>query len=309
MGVIQTLMSISQNWLPGRGEEPKLEGRVLIIEDNKRNRKLLSERFTQAGLDVHEALTGAEGITEAVRLIPPVILLSTSLPDMSGIEVAEKLRTINRIKHVWLMLIGDRDNRKERLTGLDAGANDFITSPIDADLVALRVRNALNRQNLENHTDPVTGMPAGRGVQEELLQRVRDRTGDWALLRFRIQNLDPLRKVVGQSTGSTLLRSTAQMLAEALSHDAIEDDFLGYGGRDDFIVITHKDRVASLRSEVEKNFDQALRTVYTDGDMTRQTLTSEGQEYQLPVLKIQMVTPQQGPFYDIRSLTEALSNS
>ena len=128
-----------------------MEGRVLIIEDNSRNRNLLKRRFTVEGFEVGEATTGAEGINEAIRLIPPVIVLSTSLPDMSGIEVAERLRTINRTKHVWLMMVGDKDNRSERLSGLDTGANDFITSPIDADLVALRVRNAINRQNQDKN--------------------------------------------------------------------------------------------------------------------------------------------------------------
>ncbi|TFG68137.1 MAG: response regulator transcription factor, partial [Anaerolineales bacterium] len=135
------------------GEEYTLEGRVLIIEDNIRNRNLLRRRFAEDGLDVAEAETGAEGISEAMRLIPQVILLSTNLPDMPSLDVAERLHAINRVKHAWLMMIGDKDNRRERLTGLDAGANDFINSPIDADLVALRVRNALNRQNKENHTD------------------------------------------------------------------------------------------------------------------------------------------------------------
>ena len=192
-----------------------------------------------------------------MRLIPPVILLSTNLPDMPSIDVAQRLRTINRVKHVWLMMIGDKDNRSERLTGLDAGANDFIISPIDADLVSLRVRNALTRQNQENHTDPITGMPAGRGVQEELLQLVRDREGDWALMRFRVQNLDPLREVSGMLTGNDMLRSTARILAEALSQNAVEDDFLGYGGLDDFIIITHQDRVQSLKNEVKNAFTAA----------------------------------------------------
>ncbi len=285
-----------------------MQGRVLIIEDNKRNRNLLRRRFAEDGLEVAEAVTGAEGITEAVRLIPPVILLSTSLPDMPGLDVAQRLRAINRVKHVWLMLIGDKKNRSERLTGLDAGANDFITSPIDADLVALRVRNALNRQNAENHTDPITGMPAGRGVQEALLQLVRDREGDWALMRFRVQHLDPLREVYGMLASSDMLRGTASILAEALSHDAVEDAFLGYGGRDDFIVITHQERVQSLQIEVESNFKAATGSYYTAADRERDCVTFEGQDYPLATLRTQSVTPQEGPFYDIRSLTEALSN-
>jgi PleD family two-component response regulator len=285
-----------------------LEGRVLIIEDNVRNLNLLKRRFTKDGLEVAEAMTGAEGITAAIRLIPPVILLSTSLPDMPGLEVAEKLRTINRIKHVWLMMIGDKDNRQERLSGLDTGANDFITSPIDADLVALRVRNALKRQNQENQTDPITGMPAGRGVQSALRQLLRDREGTWALMRFCVQNLDPLRGLYNRQTGNDVLRDTARILAEALNQDAAEDDFLGYGGRDDFIVITDQERAQRLKAEVENAFNSAARAYYKESDQERGCIIYEGQDYPLTTLRIQSVTPQEGPFYDIRSLTEALSN-
>ena len=285
-----------------------MEGRVLIIEDNKRNLNLLRRRFVQDELEVAEAATGVEGINEAIRLIPPVILLSTSLPDMPGMEVAARLRAINRIKHVWLMMIGDKDNRSERLTGLATGANDFITSPIDADLVALRVRNALNRQNQENNTDPITGMPAGRGVQTALRELVRDREGDWALMRFRVQHLDPLREVYGRVTGNDMLRSTATILAEALNQEAVEDDFLGYGGRDDFILITHQDRVQSLKTEVEKGFDAAVDATYTSNDRECGYITFESQAHPLAAIRIQSVTPQEGPFYDIRSLTEALSD-
>jgi PleD family two-component response regulator len=285
-----------------------LEGRVLIIEDNKRNRNLLRRRFAKDGLDVAEAVTGAEGISEAMRLIPQVILLSTNLPDMPGLDVAKRLHTINRVKHVWLMMIGDKDDRRERLTGLDAGANDFITSPIDADLVALRVRNALSRQNKENHTDPITGMPAGRGVQEALLQLVRDREGDWALMRFYVQHLDPLREIYGMLSGNDVLRGTARILAEALSRDTVEDDFLGYGGRDDFIVIIHQDRVQSLKDEVVTGFKAAIGAYYTANDRERDYVSIENQDYPLASLRTQSVTPREGPFYDIRSLTEGLSN-
>jgi DNA-binding response OmpR family regulator len=285
-----------------------LEGRVLIIEDNRRNRNLLKRRFSAEGFEVGEATTGTEGISQAIRLIPPVIVVSTSLPDMSGIEVAERLRIINRTKHVWLMMIGDKDNRSERLCSLDTGANDFITSPIDADLVALRVRNAIIRQNQDNQTDPITGMPAGRGVQAALRQLVRDREGDWALIRFRIMHLDPLREVYNRATGNNLLRETARVLAEALNQDAVEDDFLGYGGQDDFIVITHQDRAQSLITEVQNGFDTAVNVTYTPGDREHGYITFENQDHPLVALRIQSVTSQQGPFYDIRMLTEALSD-
>jgi GGDEF domain-containing protein len=206
------------------------------------------------------------------------------------------------------MMIGDKDNRNERLTGLDTGANDFITSPIDAELVALRVRNALNRQNQENNTDPITGMPAGRGVQDALRQLVRDREGFWALLRFRILHLDQLQDAYSRQSSNDMLRATARLLAESLNKDAVEDDFLGYGGRNDFIIITQPDRVHKLKDDVERGFKEIVRTYYTADDLKRGYIKYKDEVSPMATLSVECVSPSDGPFYDIRSLSEALAN-
>lgn len=290
-----------------------MEGRVLIIEDHRGNRTLISERLEQEGLAVAVARTGEAGIREAMRFIPQAILLSTSLPDLAGLEVARRLRQINRTKHVFLMLVGDEDNRRERLEGLEAGANDFVTNPIDPDLVMLRIRNAIHRANLENNTDPTTGMPAGRQVQDELVRLLRDARSeeqpgrDWALVRFRIRNLEPFREVYGFMAGDNLLQGTAQVLAESLAHDEVEDDFLGYGGHDDFIVITRQSRAAALVAEVTAQFDRDIGTYYGFLEREQGYIAYEGKRYPLAALRVRMVTPADGPFYDIRSLSEALA--
>jgi GGDEF domain-containing protein len=205
------------------------------------------------------------------------------------------------------MMIGDEDNRDERLQGLEAGANDFITSPLDPDLVMLRVRNAINRANLDNHTDPVTGMPAGRRLQDELMRLVRDPEGSWVLLRFHIQNLEPFREVHGFMAGDDLLRATARILAGALGGDDIADDFLGYGGHDDFIVVTQKSRAEALIEEVQTKFKQEIASFYGFMEREQGYIEFEGEQYPLASLRTRQVTPNEGPFYDIRSLSEALA--
>jgi PleD family two-component response regulator len=280
---------------------------VLVIEDQQGNRELILEALTREGLEVEQAVTGETGIQKAARFIPQAILLSTSLPDMSGVEVAERLREINRTKHVFLMMIGDEDNRTERLRGLEAGANDFTTSPVDPDLVMLRVRNAINRANLDNNTDPVTGMPAGRRLQDELMRLVRDPEGPWVLIRFRIQNLEPFREVHGFMAGDDLLRATARILAGALGSDDIADDFLGYGGHDDFIVITDQSRGDDLIEEVKTQFAREIETFYGFMEREQGYIEFEGEQYPLASLRVRKVTPEEGPFYDIRSLSEALT--
>jgi PleD family two-component response regulator len=284
-----------------------VEGRVLLIESHSNTRELLHQQFELEGLEVSEATTGADGLQAAMRFIPQVILLNVFLPDMPGVDVARRLREINRTKHVFLMMLGGEENREQRLIGLDAGANDFIDSPVDPELVALRVRNAINRRNQDNTTDPTTGLPAGRGVQDELLALLREPEGGWALARFRILKVGPFREVHGFVAGDTLVRGTARILAEALARDDIEQDFLGYGGHDDFIVITHRDRVDSLQAEVQVQFEQHIHAYYDAAECEQGYVEFEGKRHPLATLRVRSVTQDDGPFYDIRSLSEAIA--
>ncbi|HOU15271.1 MAG TPA: response regulator [Anaerolineae bacterium] len=284
-----------------------MEGRVLLIEDHDGNRTLLTHQFVKEGFEVAEAVTAAEGIKAAIRLMPQVIVLSLSLPDMPGVDVARRLREINRTKHVFLMLIGDKNDREQRLAGLDLGANDFIDSPFDPELVALRVRNAIHRKNLDNLTDPATGLPAGRMVHDELLNLIQAPTGDWALMRFRILKLEPLREVYGLNAGEKLVSAVARLIAEALARDEMHNDFLGYGGHDDFIVITHQDRAPALEAEVRAAFEREIGAHYHAADRERGYLVWDGQQVGLAALRVRSVTPADGPFYDIRSLSEAIA--
>ncbi|MEJ5308171.1 MAG: response regulator [Anaerolineae bacterium] len=284
-----------------------MEGRVLLIEDHDGNRELLSKQFIKEGLEVAEATNGADGVKIAARFMPQVILINTTLPDMSSLEVIRRLREINRTKHTFLMLFGDEENREERLASLESGANDFIDSPLDPELVALRVRNAINRKNLDNITDPTTGLPAGRQVHEELLNLLRTPEGDWALMHFRIQKLDPFREVYGFMAGEKLLHDTGRLIAEALTHDEIENDFIGYGGHDDFIVITRQERAAALEAEVRAAFAQTLIEHYGETAYAQGYIEVDRRQHALAGLRVRCVTPANGPFYDIRSLSEAIA--
>jgi DNA-binding response OmpR family regulator len=284
-----------------------VEGRVLLIEDHNGNRELLAEQFIEEGLEVAEATSGAEGLKTAARFIPQVILISTSLPDMSGLEVVRRLREINRTKHTFLMLYGDENNRQERLASLEGGANDFIDTPLDPELVALRVRNAIKRKNQESITDPTTGLPAGRQVHDELLTLLRAPAGDWALMRFRVLRLDLYREAYGFMAGEKLLYDTGRLLAEAMTHDQIENDFIGYAGHDDFIVITQPERAAALEAKTQTAFAQALVRHYGKEAYAQRYIEVDGRQHPLAALRVRCVTPADGPFYDIRSLSEAIA--
>ncbi|MGC9400344.1 MAG: response regulator [Anaerolineae bacterium] len=284
-----------------------MESHVLLIEDSPLNHKVLQERFSTQNMQFDIAKTGKEGLALAARYLPQAIIISTSLPDMKGKDVVQRLRTMTRTRHIYLMLVADEEAYEERLNALELGADEFLSAPFDPDEVLLRVRNALRRANTSNLMDPITGLPALRLIQEQLRRLVKEPEGDWALLRIHIEALDPFREVYGFQAAADLLRNVARLLSIALSQDDVEDDFLGYSGNDDFIIVTHRARRDSLISEIRKAFADQIRAHY--GFMERQQGFIRIDESKAPLasLKIRTITAADGPFYDIRSLSEALA--
>jgi len=284
-----------------------MESRVLLIEDSSHNREVLQERFDEANMQLDVVKTGEEGLTFAARFLPQAIIISSSLPDMDGGDVVRRLRGMTRTHHIFLMLVADKEVHRQRLNALELGADDFISAPFDPDEVLLRVRNALQRANSSNLVDPVTGLPALRLIQEQLRQIIQDPEGGWALLRVHVEALEPFREVYGFQAGADFLSNVARILLIALSHDNVENDFLGYSGNDDFIVLTTRERRSSLVKEIQSAFAKQMRAHY--GFMERQQgyVRIDGDKEPLASLKVLTITAADGPFYDIRSLSEALA--
>ncbi len=282
-----------------------MESRVLFIEDNSINRHRLRECFKGHGMQVEEAEDGRTGLALATRLLPQAIVISTTLPDMAWTEVAQRLRAVTRTRHIYLMLLADRDIHKERLSGLE-WADDFVASPFDPEEVSLRIRNALRRANSANFTDPTTGLPASHLIQEQLRHLLQSPEGEWALLRLHVARLEPFREKYGFQAADDFLRGVARILAEALANDTVEDDFLGYSGHDDFIVVTHRDRAPGLEAEVLEAFKKMLSAHYDSPEFEQGFIVLDGNQVPLATLRSHCTTSAEGPFYDIRSLSEAL---
>lgn len=118
-------------------------GRVLVVDDEAGNRVLLRELLEAQGHQITEAVDGEQALEEARSRAPDVILLDVMLPKLDGFEVCRQLKTNDRTAPIPILLITALTDRQDRLTGIKAGANDFLTKPIDAQDVILRVSNAL----------------------------------------------------------------------------------------------------------------------------------------------------------------------
>lgn len=119
------------------------QGHVLVVDDEPRNRTLLRDPLEARGFSVTEAEDGAQALEAMSRMIPDAILLDVMMPGMDGFQVCRRSKSDPRTAHVPVLMVTALSERKERLLGIEAGANDFLNKPVDIPDLILRVRNAV----------------------------------------------------------------------------------------------------------------------------------------------------------------------
>jgi len=124
---------------------PEALKKILCIEDDRETAALIAEELVERGYDVTVAYDGREGLAAILRVMPDLVLSDISMPAMSGVELLERLIALaprfSKMPFVFLTALTDRDNE---LKGRQLGADDYVTKPIDYDLLATIIAARLN---------------------------------------------------------------------------------------------------------------------------------------------------------------------
>jgi DNA-binding response OmpR family regulator len=283
------------------------KARLLIVEDDIDISNMLKIYFTGLGYDVDAAVRGSEALEKTRHVLPHLIVLDIMLPDIDGYEVCRTLRTNTRTSHIPVIFLTQKDERSDRLQGLELGADDYITKPFDIEELKLRVQGAIRRSERESLTDPRSGLPAGRLIEEQLRRIIRDK--GWAYMDLRVNNFEPFKDVYGFVAGDDALRFVAMLIGEVLDEMGTTGDFIGHAGGDNFVVVTTEGAADSVRQRLKTRFAEEVQSHYNFIDRQQGFIlapNADGQTEQVPLmtLSIGMVTPSQNSFSDIREITE-----
>src|SRR5258708_27589459 len=125
---------------------------VLIAEDNCTTRSLLEETLTHWGFDVIATCDGTEAWEALVHREPPeLILLDWTMPEMDGLEVCRRARQLPGCRQSYIILLTARDHTDDIVTGLQAGADDYITKPFEPAELHARLQVGVRIVELQNN--------------------------------------------------------------------------------------------------------------------------------------------------------------
>jgi len=118
-----------------------MTARVMVVDDILSNVKLLEAKLTAEYFDVVTAFNGAECLSKIADTMPDIVLLDVMMPGMDGFEVCRRIKTNPATTHIPVVMVTALDQPSDRVAGLDAGADDFLTKPVDDAALFARVRS------------------------------------------------------------------------------------------------------------------------------------------------------------------------
>jgi two-component system KDP operon response regulator KdpE len=185
---------------------------ALVIDDEPQIRRLLRITLEGNGYRVVEAATGKEGLLQAAQSRPEVILLDLGLPDMDGADVLKRLREWTRLPVVVLTV---RDHEADKITALDAGADDYVTKPFSTGELLARLRAAL-RHSQPQGADALFSsgdieVDLSARVVRKRKQEVKLTPTEYALLRLFITHAGKVlthRQLLGEVWGANAVEQT-----------------------------------------------------------------------------------------------------
>jgi two-component system cell cycle response regulator len=118
-----------------------MTGRILVVDDIEANVRLLQAKLQAEYYNVLTASDGANALEVAIREGPDLVLLDVMMPGMDGFEVCRRLKDDPATRHIPVVLVTALDGRGDRITGLEAGADEFLTKPIDDIMLFARVKS------------------------------------------------------------------------------------------------------------------------------------------------------------------------
>lgn len=140
-----------------------MTAKILIVDDEPNLLRMMGYAMHKEGYEIVVAQTGAEALNKAASLHPDLVILDVMMPDMSGLEVCQHIRANPDLETTPIILLSARTQTDDKIAGLEAGADEYVTKPVALEEMVARVRALLGRaQRMQKTQVPEVAAQAGR---------------------------------------------------------------------------------------------------------------------------------------------------
>jgi two-component system cell cycle response regulator len=194
-----------------------MTARILVVDDLPSNLKLLEVKLAQEYYDVLLATNGPEAIDICRRGACDLVLLDVMMPDMDGFEVCRRLKSDPLTMHIPVVMVTALDQPRDRIRGLEAGADDFLNKPLDEIALMARVKNLARQRAVIDELRTRAQASRDLGFGDPLAEAAAETgaSGDILLVDDRPSSVERLSRALGEQHRLTIEADGQQALFRA----------------------------------------------------------------------------------------------
>ncbi len=238
-----------------------------------------------ARYDVRIAHDGEEALKLVAEAPPDIVLLDVQMPRMNGFDVCKSIKSDVFLRHIPVLMLTAQGSVQNKVTGLECGADDYVTKPFDMDELLARIRTLLRRTRQGLEANPLTRLPGNVTIEKEIIQKIKTQA-PFAVLYLDLNEFKAYNDIYGFVKGDDVIRETARLV---VSEAESQSGFVGHIGGDDFVVITMPELAEPMCKRILAAFDAKSPEFYTEEDRARGFVSSKnrkGEVTQFPLLSM-----------------------
>jgi len=242
--------------------------RILIIEDEQTVAEIIAINLRLEMYDVEVALNGTTGLDMARQSPFDLIICDIMMPDVDGYEICRQLKADKATRDIPIILLTARTEVENKVAGLEAGADDFITKPFNFPELIDHINMNLDRAANKYATDALTGLPGNIDSDDALKEKVL--SGEpFAYLLVSINDLRPYREVYGDARFEEAIKVTARVIASVLAQAEAESTGAFYLGAGNFSALAPPADVEGTAVRIIDEFDRKVGELYSREDIDK----------------------------------------
>ena len=215
--------------------------------------------------EIFQANNGKEGLELVPIKNPDLIICDYMMPVMNGREFCKTLKKDLLLRHIPVIMLTGKGEAKDVVSGIEAGADDYLVKPFDPNTLLARIKMILRRTVRSLDANPLTHLPGNTSIMEELHRCITANkvfaVGYADLDKFKMYN-----DQYGFEKGDEVIRALARILVKIVLEKGGPDAFVGHIGGDDFVFITDDILIDDICQAIIKEFDTVSPYFYSEDD-------------------------------------------
>lgn len=262
--------------------------KILIVDDDPDIRDILKLTLSEENYEVIEAKDGEEAMKIISSKALDLILIDYKMPKMDGQQVCRLVKNDLLLRHLPVIMVTGKGEINDKVTGIDAGADDYIVKPFEPKELLARIRMILRRTERDLEANPLTRLPGNVSILNELSRRIESKKS-FAVCYADLDKFKAYNDTYGFEHGDDVIRETARILIGAMQEYGNLGDFIGHIGGDDFVIISTPDKTDAICKRIIADFEKKAPYFYNETDRKRGFIIAHdraGKEQDIPLLSI-----------------------